>query len=81
MASMLGYGGYNALDAVGLVPSYKTPLDVAIERLDKERTAIEKAKKDIPELYPEPVEFYLKTDIEEVERLRKKENRPADRPK
>jgi hypothetical protein len=53
-------GLYIALDATNNLPAVKTKKEMALMALNKERKAIEQSKKEQPELYSEPVEFYLK---------------------
>ena len=56
----LASGLYIALEATNNLPAVKTKKEMALMALNKERKAIEQAKKEQPELYAEPVEFYLK---------------------
>lgn len=70
--SMITYGSYLALDALNMVPDYRTPKDRARKALEDERAAVMEAKKQAPELYTEPVEFYLKDAIDAYEKAEDK---------
>lgn len=60
MAALLSYGGYQGADALGWIPDFKTKKQKALAALESERKKVEKAKKECPELYEHPVDFYLK---------------------
>lgn len=70
MAGGLAYGSFVAVDSLGMVPNYKSPKDRARAEMEAEREAITAAKQAAPELYPEPVEFYLKDFIEAYEKAK-----------
>lgn len=72
MATGLLYGSYVAVDSLGMVPDYKTPKDRARIAMEEERAAVTKAKAEHPELYTEPVEFYLRDVIDAYEKAEDK---------